>query len=129
MREAAARAATTLAVLAEPVKYRQRTARFSYSSSAISAAPPGAWVTTFTVPGGKPASCRTSPISSPAVTGASSEGLTTTVLPAASGATTARHARTCAPFHGVKLATTPSGLRSAVAKVCGKSVRSISPCG
>ena len=47
----------------------------------------------------------------PAEIRANSEAFTTTVLPAATGEMTARHERTFAPFHGVKLATTPSGRR------------------
>src|SRR6266481_4443732 len=58
-------------------------------------------------PAGNPASSATSASIIPAETGASSDGSTTTVFPAATGDTTARQDRTLAPFHGVKLATTP----------------------
>ncbi|HEX9605731.1 MAG TPA: hypothetical protein VF962_00735 [Gemmatimonadaceae bacterium] len=37
-----------------------------------------------------------------------------TVLPVATGEMTARHERTFAPFHGVKLATTPKGRRAPI---------------
>jgi hypothetical protein len=116
-------------VAEEPVKLMQRTSGRSKNSSAIAAASPGAWVTTFTTPAGKPASARISGSSSPADTGASSDGFSTIVLPNATGFTTVRQARTCAPFHGVMPATTPSGLRSAIAKVPGWSDRMISPTG
>jgi hypothetical protein len=62
-------------------------------------------------PAGKPASSATSASITPAEIGANSDGLTTTVFPAATGDMTARQDSTLAPFHGVKLATTPSGGR------------------
>jgi hypothetical protein len=65
-------------------------------------------------PGGKPASSAISARRMPALTGANSEGLTTTVLPAAIGEITARQERMLAPFHGVKLTTTPSGRRTPI---------------
>ena len=86
-------------------------------------------MTTLTTPGGNPASSMISAISSPADTGASSDGLSTTVLPKASGLTTVRQASTCAPFHGEIPATTPSGRRSAIANVPGVSERMTSPAG
>ncbi len=68
-------------------------------------------------------------ISRPAVTGASSDGLSTTVLPKATGLTTVRQASTWAPFQGEMPATTPSGRRSASANVPGMSDRMTSPTG
>src|SRR4029077_4157344 len=65
-------------------------------------------------PGGNPASSATSASMIPAETGANSDGLTTTVFPAATGEMTGRQERTLAPFHGVKLATTPSGRRTPI---------------
>ncbi len=67
--------------------------------------------------------------SRPAVIGASSDGLSTTVLPNASGLTTVRQASTWAPFHGEMPATTPSGRRSASANVPGMSDLITSPAG
>ena len=96
-----------------------RTSGRSKNSSAIGTASPGACVMTLITPGGNPASAMISATSSPAVTGASSDGLRTTVLPKASGLTTVRQASTCAPFHGEIPATTPSGRRSASANVPG----------
>ena len=46
----------------------------------------------------------------------------TTVLPKAIGRMMVRHARLKAPFHGVKPATTPRGLRMAMAKRPGVSL-------
>ena len=65
----------------------------------------------------------------PADTGANSDGLTTTVFPAATGEMTARQDRTFAPFHGVKLATTPKGRRNPIECVPGRFVSSTSPFG
>src|SRR5713226_6309288 len=65
----------------------------------------------------------------PAETGANSEGLTTTVFPAATGDMTARQDRTLAPFHGVKLATTPSGRRTPIEWDPGALVSRTSPLG
>src|SRR5260370_1781407 len=65
----------------------------------------------------------------PAEIGANSDGLTTTVFPAATGDMTAGQDRTLAPLHGVKLATTPSGRRTTIECVPGKLVSSTSPLG
>src|SRR5476649_417615 len=65
-------------------------------------------------PFGKPASSAISANIKPAEIGENSEGFTTTVLPAATGERTARQERMFAPFHGVKLATTPSGRRTPI---------------
>ncbi len=91
-----------------------RTSGLSKKTSAISPAAPGAWVTTLMTPFGKPASSAISASIRPAEIGANSDGFTTTVLPAATGEMTARHDRTLAPFHGVKLATTPKGRRTPI---------------
>src|SRR6478672_3078618 len=80
-------------------------------------------------PAGKPASSATSASIIPAETGANSEGLTTTVFPAATGDITARQDRTLAPFHGVKLATTPSGRRTPTEWDPGALVSRTSPLG
>src|SRR6266511_2437749 len=80
-------------------------------------------------PAGNPASSATSASMIPAETGANSDGLTTTVFPAATGEITARQDRTLAPFHGVKLATTPSGRRRPIECVPGKLVSRTSPLG
>src|SRR3977135_1407396 len=80
-------------------------------------------------PAGNPASSATSASMTPAETGANSDGLTTTVFPAATGEMTARQDRTLAPFHGVKLATTPSGRRTPIECVPGKLDSSTSPLG
>ncbi len=105
----------------------QRTAGLSKNTSATAAASPGACVTTFTVPSGNPASCRISAWSRPAEIGASSEGLSTTVFPNAIGSAIVRQARLNAPFQGVNPATTPSGLRVAIANRPGTSLRRTSP--
>jgi hypothetical protein len=86
-------------------------------------------VTTLITPGGNPASSMISGISSPADTGASSDGFSATVLPNASRLTTVRQASTCAPFQGEIPATTPSGRRSAIANVPGESDLITSPTG
>src|SRR5882757_3236455 len=80
-------------------------------------------------PLGKPASSAIWARVIPAETGASSDGLTTTVLPAATGEITARQDRMFAPFHGVKLATTPSGRRTPIECVPGALLASTSPLG
>src|SRR5437660_4234696 len=65
----------------------------------------------------------------PALTGANSDGFTTTVFPAATGDMTARQDRMLAPFHGVKLAQTPSGRRTPIECVPAKLVSRTSPLG
>ena len=70
-----------------------------------------------------------SAISTPAHKGASSEGFSTTVLPKAIGNTAVRSARLNALFHGVNPATTPIGLRTAIAKRPGVSLGNTSPVG
>src|SRR6185295_7938247 len=80
-------------------------------------------------PGGKPASSATCARIRPAEMGANSEGFTTTVLPAATGEMTARHDRMLAPFHGVKLATTPSGRLTPIEWEPGTLLSRTSPFG
>src|SRR6185436_13408945 len=80
-------------------------------------------------PGGNPASSATSASITPAETGANSDGFTTTVFPAATGDITARHDRMLAPFHGVKLAHTPSGRRTPIECVRAWFVSRTSPLG
>src|SRR5258708_24560287 len=65
----------------------------------------------------------------PAETGENSDGFTTTVFRAATGDITARQDRTWAPFHGVKLATTPSGRRTPIEWEPGALVSRTSPLG
>src|SRR4029077_6785981 len=65
----------------------------------------------------------------PAETGANSDGLTTTVFPAATGDMTARQDRMFAPFHGVKLAQTPNGRRKPTETVFARFVSRTSPLG
>jgi hypothetical protein len=101
------------------VKLIRRTARFSTSSSPIGAASPGACVTMFSTPAGSPASAKISPQISPPTTGDSSDGLSTTVLPSASGAAIERADRISAAFHGAIAPTTPTGRRSPIASVPG----------
>src|SRR5260370_27492944 len=86
-----ARSASIRAVLTPPMRLMHRTSGLAKNSSAIAAAAPGACGTTLITPAGKPASSAISATTSPAEIGANSEGLTTTVQPAASGFSTARH--------------------------------------
>jgi hypothetical protein len=65
-------------------------------------------VTIFTTPGGKPASSTSSP-SRNAVSGASSEGLTTTVQPVANIGPIFQIVEVSGAFHGVIAPTTPTG--------------------
>ena len=124
-----ARAASIRPTAEEPVKLMLRTWGLSKKASATAAASPGACVTTLMLPGGKPASSMISATSSPAESGASSDGLSTTVLPNTMGSSTVRHARVKAPFQGEKPATTPSGLRTASARRPGTSLGITSPMG
>ena len=65
-------------------------------------------MTTFTTPAGKPASS-TSLTNSSVDTEVNSDGLTTTVLPAASAGASFHAVSSSGEFHGVIAATTPSG--------------------
>ncbi len=66
--------------------------------------------TRLSTPGGKPASMLSS-ASRPAVQGVTSEGLATTVLPAASAGAIFQVNRYSGRFHGLMQPTTPSGCR------------------
>ena len=92
------------AVAPPPVKLILPT-RGSPTSAAPASAPPG---TTLTTPGGRPAS-RQSSAKRSGPSGASSAGLSTTQLPAASAGATFIAGETIPPFHGVSTATTPYG--------------------
>ena len=80
-------------------------------------------------PGGRPASSKISPHSSPPTMGESSDGLRTTVLPSASGAAIERADRISAAFQGAIAATTPTGCRRPMANAPGMSEGSTSPIG
>ena len=69
--------------------------------------------TTLTTPSGIPAS-RAMRSNSSAVSGVSSAGFSTTVLPAASAGASFHDAITSGKFHGVINATTPSGSRKVI---------------
>ena len=104
----------------EPVKLTRRTAGWAISAETTSAASAGALVTTLTTPAGRPASCRAAPINW-CVRGQSSDALSTTVLPQASGMATARTPRITGAFHGAMPRHTPAGLRTAMARQPGLS--------
>ena len=65
-------------------------------------------VTTLTTPGGKPA-CSTSFMNSSSEAEVNSDGLITTVLPAASAGASFHAVSSSGEFHGTIAATTPSG--------------------
>ena len=113
----------------EPVKLIRRTAGCSTSSWPIGPASPGAWVTTLRTPSGSPASAKISAQSSPPTIGDSSDGLATTVLPRARGAAIERADRIRAAFQGAMAPTTPTGRRSPMAIVPGRSEGRIWPIG
>ena len=103
----AAPAAIELPTSVEPVK-----AIFATSGWATSRSPttlPGP-LTTLSTPSGIPASTAIRPSAS-ALSGVSSAGLRTTVLPAASAGPSFQQAIGIGKFHGVISATTPSGSR------------------
>ena len=108
---AAADAAIRAPTSVEPVN-----ATFATSGCSTSRAPavePGP-ATTLTTPSGIPASSAIFSNSS-AVSGVSSAGLRTTVLPAASAGAIFHDAMFSGKFHGVISATTPSGSRNVIA--------------
>ena len=70
--------------------------------------------TTLTTPSGRPASSAIRAKRS-AVSGVSSAGLSTTVLPAASAGASFQAAIVSGKFHGMISATTPSGSRNVIA--------------
>ena len=77
----------------------RRTAGWAISSSTTSAASAGSLTTRLTTPGGKPASVSAEAIAA-CVRGHSSDALSTTVLPYASGMATARAPRMTGAFQG-----------------------------
>ena len=85
-------------------------ATFATSGCSTSGAPTSAPkpVTTLTTPGGKPASS-TSFMNSSADADVNSDGLMTTVLPAASAGASFHAVSSSGEFHGTIAATTPSG--------------------
>ena len=111
MRFRPAASASLRPVAVEPVKLSRRTRGFSTSSSPIGPASPGACVTMLSTPAGSPASVKISPQSRPPTTGECSDGLSTTVLPSASGAAIERAERISAAFQGAIAPTTPTGRR------------------
>ncbi len=86
----------------------------------------GAVVRKLTVPGGRPASSRASAIRA-WVLGQISEALKTTALPQARGVARARTPRITGAFQGARLKTTPTGWRTAKARVPGRSEGMTSP--
>ena len=90
-----------------PVKEIARTASCCTIDSPASTPPP--W-TTLSTPAGRPASCASS-ASMAAVAGVTSDGLATTVLPAARAGAIFQVNRYRGRFHGEIVPTTPSGWR------------------
>ncbi|MNC12476.1 hypothetical protein D3C75_602000 [compost metagenome] len=80
-------------------------------------------VTTFSTPAGNPA-LSAMPASSRAVSGVSSEGLSTRVQPAASAGATFHAAISIGKFHGMIAATTPTGslITDDVKRASGNSI-------
>ena len=99
------RAASIFPTGVEPVKVNLRTRGSPVSISPIGAACP---VTTLNTPGGTPASSPRA-ARARALNGVSSEGLSTTVQPAARAGPTLRVIIAAGKFHGVTAATTPTG--------------------
>ena len=89
----------------EPVKQTLRTAGWVTKRLPTIAPSP---VTTWKTPSGMPASSASSPMRS-ALSGVSSAGLSTTVLPAASAGAKPQPAMAMGKFHGTMIPTTPSG--------------------
>ncbi len=89
----------------EPVNATLATRGCSTSGIPTSAPKP---VTTLTTPAGKPA-CSTSFMNSSTEAEVYSEGLSTTVFPAASAGASFHAVNSKGEFHGVIAATTPSG--------------------
>ena len=103
----AAAAATALPVAVDPVNATLSTPECAASVAPTSRERP---VTTLTTPGGKPA-CSTSSANASVDAGACSDGLTTTVQPAASAGASFQVISSSGEFHGVIAATTPTGSR------------------
>src|SRR6185312_11119607 len=110
----------------EPVKFTRRTALCRISASTTSGASLASWVMTLMTPLGRPASTSTWPINR-CVPGHISEALNTTVLPQAMAMATARVPRITGAFHGAMPTQTPTGWRTAMARVPGLSDGMISP--
>ena len=121
------------AAIARPTSVEPVNAIFATSGCSTSRAPqvePGP-ATTLTTPSGIPASSAIRSNSS-AVSGVSSAGLSTTVLPAASAGASFQDAIVSGKFHGTISATTPSGSRNVIATppatgIVSPSVRSGAP--
>ena len=120
---------TRLIVCAAPAAIRRPTsvepvkATFATSGCSTSRAPavePGP-TTTLTTPSGIPDSTAIRSNSS-AVSGVSSAGLRTTVLPAASAGASFHEAIVSGKFHGVISATTPSGSRNVIVTPPGTGI-------
>ena len=94
-------------VVVEPVKAILSTPGWSTSAAPVGPRP----VTTLNTPFGTPASTASSASSSVEV-GVTSDGLATTVLPAASAGNSFQPRRPSGVFHGVMAATTPIGSRT-----------------
>ncbi len=92
-------------VTSEPVKLILRTSGCSTSALPTSAPNP---VTTLTTPGGRPASSRTA-TSWSVLTEVNSDGLITTVHPAASAGASFHASSSSGEFQGVMIAVTPTG--------------------
>lgn len=101
----AAAAAIRRAVGTEPVKLMRRTSGWAARGAPTSSPYP---CTRLKTPGGSPASCVMS-ARSEAVSGAHSEGLTTTVEPAASAGAIFQLASINGAFHGVMRTAGPAG--------------------
>ena len=89
----------------EPVKHTLRTSGWVTKRAPTTGPSPGSTVSTCS---GSPASSASSPIRI-AVSGVSSAGLRTTVLPAASAGAIPQPATGIGKFHGTMMPTTPSG--------------------
>src|SRR5215469_10577064 len=104
-----------LPVAVEPVKAMQSTSMCS--ASALPAVPPSPG-TTFSTPGGMPASTASSATLT-ALSGDFSDGLSTSELPAASAGPIFQAAMASGKFHGTMAPTTPSGSRVMSASASG----------
>ena len=126
LRWRAAFSATSRPTRVEPVKLIRRTAGWAISSSTTSDASSGSWVMRLTTPGGRPASSSARAISA-CVRGQTWDAFSTTVLPKASGAATARVPRMTGAFQGAIPTTTPAGWRTPIASRPGTSEGITSP--
>ena len=107
VRLSAAALATARPVAVEPVNATLSTPGCAASAAPVSRDSP---VTTLTTPGGKPASV-TSDAKPSVEVGECSDGLTTTVQPAASAGASFQVISSSGEFHGVIAPTTPTGSR------------------